>query len=398
MDGKASDAASMAASTDQSRAAVPGPAPAAVPAWVGTAVWRGIWQLIAAVLLTAAGLWFAGQASDLLRYLILAQLLAFALEPAVYWLHQRRGWRRGSATGLVLVAILLLFVVLGVGMGAVLADQVDQIAAQVPGWIDKLNAFTQEQFDTTVVSTSSAASSGQATQHVTQYLQEHAGDLLGAVGGLVGAVFSLFTIGLFTFYFTANGPQIRRVLLSRMPPERQRRVLWAYNTAMEKTGGYLYSRALLALINGGLMFLTLKLVGVPYALALSLFVGVVAAFIPIVGTYLAGAVPVLVALAAVGLTAAVIVLVEVLAYQQLENIWLSPRLSQKTMELNAGVAFAAAMAGGAVGGFIGAFFALPIAAVIQAFLSTYTRRYDVQESDLTRVDEPKVPKGHTVQE
>ncbi|MDP9207310.1 MAG: AI-2E family transporter, partial [Actinomycetota bacterium] len=330
---------------------------------MGTAVWRGIWQLIAAVLLTAAGLWFAGRASDLLRYLILAQLLAFALEPAVSWLHTNRGWRRGSATGLLLVAILLLFVVLGVGMGSVLASQVDQVAAQVPAWIDKLNAFTQEQFDTTVVSSSSGASSGQATQQVNNYLQEHAGDLLGAVGSLVGAVFSLFTVGLFTFYFTANGPQIRRVLLSRMPPERQRRALWAWETAIDKTGGYLYSRALLALINGGLMFLTLKLLGVPYALALGLFVGVVAAFIPIVGTYIAGAVPVLVALAAVSLTAAVIVLIEVLAYQQLENIVLSPRLSQKTMELNAGVAFAAAMAGGAVGGFIGAFFALPIAAV-----------------------------------
>ena len=182
-----------------------------------------------------------------------------------------------------------------------------------------------------------------------------------------------------------------------MPPERQRRALWAWNTAIEKTGGYLYSRALLALINGGLMFLTLKLLGVPYALALGLFVGVVAAFIPIVGTYIAGAVPVLVALAAVSLTAAVIVLVEVLAYQQLENYVLSPRLSQKTMELNAGVAFAAAMAGGAVGGFIGAFFALPIAAVIQAFLATYSRRYDVVESDLDQVDPPKLPKDRAVQ-
>jgi predicted PurR-regulated permease PerM len=100
---------------------------------------------------------------------------------------------------------------------------------------------------------------------------------------------------------------------------------------------------------------------------------VVAEFLPVVGTYIAGVVPVLAASAASGLVAATIVVVEILVYQQLENYVLSPRISQKTMELNAGVAFAAAMAGGAVGGFVGAFFALPIAAIIQSFLSTYSR-------------------------
>jgi predicted PurR-regulated permease PerM len=363
----------------------------AMPSWVGKAVWRGIWQLIAAVLVTAALLWFAGQASDLIRYLILSQLLAFALEPAVTWLHHKRGWRRGSATGLLLVAILLLLTLIGVGIGAVLVREVDHAVGQVPAWIDKLNAFTQQHFDTTVVSSSSSQQSSQSLQHVTKYLQEHAGDLLGAIGSLLGAVFSVFTIGLFTFYLTANGPQIRRALLSRMPPERQRRVLWAWNTAIQKTGGYLYSRGLLALINGGLMFLTLKLLGVPYALPLALFVGVIAEFIPIVGTYVAGVVPVLVALATVSPAAAAIVTAEVLVYQQLENYVLSPRISQNTMNLNAGLAFAAAMAGGAVGGFIGAFFALPIAAVIQSFLSTYSRRYEVLESDLTEVNEPAPP-------
>jgi hypothetical protein len=69
-------------------------------------------------------------------------------------------------------------------MGSVLAGQVDEAAGQLPVWIDKLNACTQAHFDTTVVPASSAAQSGQATQHVTQYLQEHAGDLLGAVGSL----------------------------------------------------------------------------------------------------------------------------------------------------------------------------------------------------------------------
>jgi predicted PurR-regulated permease PerM len=385
--------ASAAAAEPSSAAAEPSSA-AAEPSWVRRAVWRGIWQLIAAVLVTAAGLWSLRQARTLVRYLILAQLLTFALEPAVAWLHQKRRWRRGSATGLLLGGILVLFVLLGVLLVPVLANGVNGAIRQMPSWIDKLNAFTQEHFNTTVVSASSSRESSQAVSNAAKYLQQHAGDVLGAVGSLLGAVFGLLTVGLFTFYLTADGPQIRRALLSRMPPERQQRALWAYNTAIEKTGGYLYSNLLLALINGGLMLVTLLLVGVPYALPLALFEGVVAEFIPIVGTYVAGAVPVLVALASLGPGPASIVLAEILVYQQVENYLLTPRISQKTMKLNAGLAFGAAMAGGAVGGVIGAFFGLPIAAVIQSFVSNYySGRYEVVESDLTRIEEPKPPKS-----
>ena len=138
-----------------------------------------------------------------------------------------------------------------------------------------------------------------------------------------------------------------------------------------------------------LIVITLLAVGAPYAAPMAVFEGIVSEFIPIVGTYIAAAVPIVVVLAAKGPTAAIIVLVEVLVYQQVENYILSPRLSQKTIELNAGIAFGAALAGGAVGGFIGAFFALPIAAVVQAFITQYSRRYEVIETDLTRRDEPR---------
>jgi predicted PurR-regulated permease PerM len=361
-----------------------------VPAWVGRAIWRGIWQLILAVVVAAALLWFLGQASQLVGFLVVSQLFAFVLEPAVTIMHEKWGWRRGTATGALLVAVGLVFAVLIVTIVPVLLEQLDALIAAVPGWIEQLNAFTQRQFGKTIASPSQAQGSGDAIHGVVTYLESHAGDLIGAVGSLVGVIFSMFTVALFTFYLTANGPQIRRAVLSRLPPERQRRVLWAWDTAIEKSGGYVYSRALLSLINGGLMLVTLLLVGVPYPLPLALFVGVVAAFVPIVGTYIAGAAPVVVALASVGPLAAVIVLVEILLYQALENYVLSPRLSQRTMQLNAGLAFGAAMAGGAVGGFIGAFFALPIAAVIQAFLSTYSRRYEVVESELTHIDDQSV--------
>ena len=206
----------------------------------------------------------------------------------------------------------------------------------MPEWIDHLNDFTEENFDATLIEDSDTQASAEAVEGVTTYLRDHAADVLSGLGSALGVVFSIFTIGLFTFYLTAEGPKVRKVLLSRLPPHRQHDLLWAWNTAIDKTGGYLYSRALLALINGALMFVTLLLVGTPYALVLAVFSGVVAAFIPIVGTYIAGAVPVVVTLAAGELVPAVIVLAEIVIYQQLENYVLSPRLSKKTMELHPG--------------------------------------------------------------
>jgi predicted PurR-regulated permease PerM len=356
----------------------PPPAPTAVDRTIR----RGIWYLIVAVLVTLAALWFLVRVSGLVRYLVLAQLLAFALEPAVTWLHDRHRWRRGSATVLLLVAVFSLFLAIGLAAIGILVSQLEGAVESVPEWIDDINEFTEENFDTTAISESSAEESAAAADDAVDDLSDRTADLLGAVGSAVGAIFGFFTVALFTFYLTANGPKVRRALLSQLPPQRQRHVLWAWNTAIQKTGGYLYSRALLALINGTLLFITLVLVGTPYPFVLAVFSGVVAAFIPIVGTYIAGAVPVLVSLLAGGLAPALIVLAEILVYQQVENYVLSPRLSQRTMELNPGVAFAAAMAGAAVGGFVGAFFALPITAVIQAFIATYARRYEVDEADL----------------
>jgi predicted PurR-regulated permease PerM len=306
----------------------------------------------------------------------------------VTWMHEKHGWRRGSATGLLLVAVFLAVVLLLVGMVAVLARESTQVIQQLPTYIDKLNAFTQAHFNTTVVSAAQRGDAANATAHINDFLKQHQADVLGGVASGLGAFFSLFTVGMFAFYLTAQGPQVRRVLCSRMRPERQKRFLFAFDTALKKMGGYLYSRLLLAAINGTLMFITLKLLGVPFALPLALISGLIAEFIPIVGTYLGGALPILVALAEAGPTAAIIVLVEIVLYQQLENYVLSPRISAKTIELNPGVAFGAAMAGGAVGGFIGAFFALPIAATIQAFMSTYSKTYTVTDSALTHVDPP----------
>ena len=123
----------------------------------------------------------------------------------------------------------------------------------------------------------------------------------------------------------------------------------------------------------------MAVVGVPVGLAipLAVFGGFVSEFIPSVGTYIGAAIPVLLTLAVSGLVPALIVIGYAVVYQQIENYWLSPRISAKTMDLNAGLAFGAALAGGALFGPMGAFMALPVAALIVSVISNYRRPHEV---------------------
>ena len=132
-------------------------------------------------------------------------------------------------------------------------------------------------------------------------------------------------------------------------------------------------------INGTGFGITMALVGVPASMAapLAVFGGFVSVFIPVIGTYLGAAVPILVTLAVEGLGAALILLVYVLVYQALENAWLSPRVSAETMNLSGATAFGAALAGGAIAGPMGAFLALPTAALVTSFITNYATTYEV---------------------
>src|SRR3954453_4476384 len=172
------------------------------------------------------------------------------------------------------------------------------------------------------------------------------------------------------------------------PPERQERLLFVWEQAITQTGGYFYSRLLLAVINGTGMYIVLRVNGVPFAAPLAIFEGIVAEFIPIIGTYIGGALPVLVAFLTspgAGIWAAGYIVV----YQQLENYILSPRLTARTMSLHPAIAVAAALIGGAIGGLprgvlavpvaglLGASLALPVAGVLRAAILEYSKPYEV---------------------
>ncbi|HRY08698.1 MAG: AI-2E family transporter [Actinobacteria bacterium] len=368
----------------------PPPPVAEAPDWIMPMVRKIIWRVVIVLLVTALLIVMALKARNLLSMLFIAGFFGIAMEPAVNHLHMKRGMKRGAATGLVFVVSATFLLVLVFVMIPGLVAVAGELSNSLKGAIPKIN----DQFGTTFPTSKTDPAFATAEENVKNWLQDHATDLMGFAGNTIGLMFQFFTIAMFAFYFAADAPQIRRAILRKFAPEQQQRLGWAWDTAIEQTGGYLYSRLLLMVINGGLFFFVMLLVGVSWTIALpmAIFEGFVAEFIPAVGTYIGAAVPILFTLVIQGLTAAVILLIWTLIYQQLENYFLSPKISAKTMEINGGVAFGAAIAGGAIGGPMLAFMSLPIAALITSFVKNFSRRYPLTyfspyDGDYTEKDE-----------
>ena len=348
-----------------------------MPAWVPRAfVLAGV-----TVLVFLAVYSFLGAVRQLLIWLLIALFLSFALEPAVNWLH-KRGWKRGLATAFVLFMLFVLGVGLVASMVPLVITQIQDLIGKVPGWLDDIKKDLHDWFGVTITTENLTKNLDKIKANLGEYAANIAGHLLGVVASVVGLIFQLLTIALFTFYLVADGPRFRRTVCSFLSPERQRRVLDTWEVAIDKTGGYLYSRLLLALLSGTATFIFLTILGVPFAAALALWMGLVSQFVPVVGTYIAMFLPILVALGE-GVGKAVAVLVFFALYQQLENYLFAPKITARTMQLHPAVAFASAIVGGSLLGPIGAFLALPAAAIVQAVLSTYLERYAVVESHLT---------------
>jgi predicted PurR-regulated permease PerM len=353
-----------------------------MPGWVPKAIalfWLGF-----AVIWLARGI--VHSLRPLLLVLVVSFFLSFAIEPAVNRL-ERAGLRRGAGTGLVFLVILATIIGFGFAMGSVLADQLTTFTDDAPTYIDDLERWLQDNVDESIEfdDLRDEFVEGGAIRDWAQRAAENALDFGAAI---LSITLQIFTVALFTFYLVAEGPRLRRNVCALLPPARQREVLRAWDLAIEKTGGFIASRAVLALVSALAHWAAFAIIGVPFPLPLALWVGVLSQFIPVIGTYIAGALPVVIALIdspATGLwTLAFVVL-----YQQIENYVLLPRVTAHTMQMHVAVAFGSVIVGSSLLGPIGAILALPAAATAQAFVSSYINLHEVDEELIARTTRPR---------
>jgi predicted PurR-regulated permease PerM len=361
----------------------------AMPRWVP----RAILLFFAGVVGLYVSSWLFTRLRSLLIILLISLFLSFALEPAVNYL-QGRGWRRGVATAAVFVGVTIAFGIFLFLMGQLLVDQVVNLVDEAPEYIEETETWVNETFDADV-NADDLVQEFQEGGAAGDFAGDIAGNVVTTAGTVLNVLFQGLTILLFTFYLVADGPRLRRSLLSALNADRQREVLRVWDIAIEKTGGYIYSRALLAGFSALFSGVAFAIIGVPFPVPLALWVGVFSQFVPVIGTYIAGALPIAIALIADPIDA-LWVLGVILVYQQIENYLFAPRITAQTMDIHPAVAFGGVIAGAALLGPVGALLALPAAATLQAFVSTYVTRHEVVESPLTRRQRPRPQWGRAI--
>jgi predicted PurR-regulated permease PerM len=360
------------------------------PAWT-----RGFFlAVIGVAVVLRLGSWAFHQLATLIGILFLAWMFSIAIDPAVVALH-KRGMRRGFATGVVMLVMLLATAVFFAVFGKLLIDQMVELFKALPGAVGSTLEWVNRTFKTNIDITAIESSFQLDTSKLVKIASELGVGILSIVTSIVGLVFQGFMLLLFAFYMSAEAPQMQARIASWFPERSQRVALNVWEIARVKTGGYVFSRMILAIISAFFTSGFLLIIGVNYWLPLGIWTGLVSQFIPTIGTYLGGALPVVIALTESPFKA-LLVVVFILVYQQIENYLLSPRITSRTVDIHPAIAFGSVVAGGALFGAWGALVAIPVVAAIEAVIETYGRRYELipELRQAQQGEEPEVaPEG-----
>lgn len=329
----------------------------------------------ASLFLVLIGFWIVTRIEATIVLGLFGLLLGTILEGPVRRLEDRH-IPRPAGIAIIYVGIIGLLVLLVFLIVPVISDQVDSFRQDLPGQLENLEQDWR-------------ASSNPLLNGTGADLLDRAGGLFDDSGGggdvdispdtlqgiipvvstITGAVISVVTTLVITFYYLMEKAFIRRLVIDQLDPRRQPRVDRIWQDVEHKVGGWMRGQLLLCLIIGTIATVSYGILDVRFWPLLGLWAGITE-IIPIVGPWIGGVPAVIVALTQ-GTDKAILVAIVIVGMQSLENWVLVPRVMKGAVGLTPLTVFLAILAGTQFMGITGAVLAIPIAAAIQVILSDY---------------------------
>ena len=308
---------------------------------------------------------------EVLLLMVVAGFIALLLNPAVVQLRRWGVKHRGSAVAIVTVLALVAFGALAFAFGYPLVNGITHLAESLPRYIKEAEN-----------------GKGPVGHLVRKYHVEHwvkvnlapklasfaknlSKPALSVGKGALTLVIALITIFILVLLLLLEGHKLRNGILKMMSPAKAEQTSRIASEVSRSVTGFMIGNFITSLIAGTIVFVTLTVLGVPFALLWGLWVALLD-FLPMIGGAVAGIPTVLFAFAH-SFTSGLVVLIVFLAYTQIENHILNPIVMSRTVRINPLLVLIAILVGASVGdlvggffgGFVGTLLAIPLAGSIQ---------------------------------
>lgn len=323
-------------------------------------------RLVAKIVLVAcavlAGLYVLYLIRTVVGLVLIAIFFALAIAPAVNWLNARKVPRWGA---ILLVYLGIAGGIFGVGLLVVppIVNGVNNLSHDLPGYIDDLNKNkTFRKYDNKYDITGKLKS--QADQ-LPSKLGDAAGTLRDVTVGVFSRLVQLFSILVITFLLLMDGPKILDFFYRQMPNEREGRIRNVASDISDAISGYVFGNFVISILAGGVTYLTLTILNVPFAAPLAVMFGFFD-LIPLVGATLGGIIIGIITAFVDFPTALIVWVIVLVGYQQFENYIVQPLVYGRTVQIHPLVVIVAVLIGAALLGVLGALVAIPAAAAVQS--------------------------------
>jgi predicted PurR-regulated permease PerM len=360
-----------------------------------------VMRTVVIALLTAAvvlGAFFLlWQVRSFIGWFVIAVFLAVVLNPAVNWIQRRhRLIKRSLAIVLTYLGVVVALLVMVGILLPVLVDQIQglikfiaSVANAPEGPTEHLRRLAQqyelgwvfERFSEQLGDIRSQL--GEAARNVLL----SSGEVIVSAAGFAAALVTILTI---TFFLILGGERYLNAGVELFPERHRPLVRRLLTQSAGAVTGYVRGNLAISVICGVVTFIVLVVLGMPYAGALALLVAVLD-LIPLVGATLGGALLVIVGLF-VAPWKALVLLVYIVVYQQVEGSVLQPMVYSHAVQLSGLVIFIAILVGGLLAGIPGALLAIPVVEIIRIVVSELVAyRRTRQEANKPAVSSPSQP-------
>lgn len=332
-------------------------------------------RTILRIMATAAGfvlmVWLVFILRRPLTWIGIAFFLALALNPAVSQLSKRMPKKsRGLAASLIMLLVVSFITALGFVLVPPLIDQTQGLFQEIPRRFDELQKGDNviggliRQYDL-------MPQIRENQEKLLSGLTGAGGGLLKVLGGIFSSILAVFVVISLTLFMLKEGPRWMKIIAELQPPEkrkhREQLALQMYRTV----SGYVTGNLITSFISATVSATALTLLGIDFAIPLGVLVGVFG-LMPLIGATLGGTIVVLVTLFD-SVSSALIMLVVILVYQEIENDFLQPMIYSRTVKISPLTVLVAALLGVTLAGVVGALVAIPTAASIQILIKDFLK-------------------------